>query len=191
VMQARLDDRLKRMEAGSGGRRWLWWPPPEKVLAEGLLARLAAARPADRFDVLVNGEEESTASDCLPANVRTVHLADATASVADVDGIIVAHEVAGGARVALEMSQLLVPLVLGDSEFLRETFDPESAVFARLAGAGCEPVVVLSAALDLLSRLTPGEVRSLLTNAWSLVRDRHSDDAYLLTLADVLGLGDD
>ncbi len=191
VMQARLDDRLKRMAQRSGGHRWLWWPPSGVGPAEGPLARLAAARPADRFDVPVPGGCESPAPGRLPANVRSVGPDDVTALVAEVDGIILAHPSDSSARAALEMTQHLVPLVLWDCEDFREVLDPESAVFAAPAGAGDEPDGVLSGALDLLSQMSPGEVGTFLERAWSLVRERHSEDAYLLELAGVLGLGDD
>jgi len=191
VMQARLGDRVKQMAQRADGRHWLWWSPPEVRPADGPLERLAAARPTDRFDVLVRDGEGSPVSGRFPDNVRSVGPDDVAASVAEVDGIILADPSAGSARMILEMSQYLVPLVLWDSEVFREVLDPEAAVFACPAGADDESDVVLSGALDLLSRMGPGEVGNLVSTAWSLVRERHSDEAYLVELSGVLGLGDD
>ncbi len=191
VMQARLGDRMERAAQRADGRHWLWWSPPESGSADGLLERLAAARPTDRFDVLVRDGKERPVRGCLPVNVRAVGPDDVAASVAEVDGIILADPSAGSARMALEMSQYLVPLVLWDSEVFREVLDPEAAVFARPAAADDESDVVLSDALDLLSRMGPGEVGNMVSTAWSLVRERHSDETYLAGLSGVLGLGDD
>ncbi len=191
VMQVRLEDRMKQMAQRSDGRHWLWWSPPEVGPVDGPLERLAAARPTDRFDVLVRDGEGSPDPGSLPANVRSVAPDDVAASVADVDGIILADPSAGSARMALEMSQYLVPLVLWDSEVFREVLDPEAAVFARPAGADDESDVVLSDALDHLARMGPGEVGDLVSTAWSLVRERHSDEAYLVEVSGVLGLGGD
>lgn len=191
VMQARLDDRLQRTGQRSGGRHWLWWAPPEVGPVDGRLERLAAARPADRFDVLARRGEDVPVPGHRSANVRTVGPDDLARSAAGADGIILAHPTAGSARVALEMSQYLVPLVLWDSEVFRDVLDPGAAVFAHPTATGDEPDVALSEALDILARMAPGEVGDLVSSAWSLVRERHSDDAYLLGLAGVLGLGDD
>jgi len=191
VMQDRLVDRMTRMAQRAEGRRWLWWSPPDARSVDGSLERLAAARPTDLFDVLVRDGEERPARDCLPVNVRSVGPDDLATSVTEFDGIILADPSAASARMALEMSQCLVPLVLADAAVLREVLDPDAAVFVRPAGADDGSDVVLSDALDHLSRMGPGEVGDLVSRAWASVRERHSDEAYLVGLCDVLGLGDD
>jgi len=189
VLRVRLEDRMEQMAQRADGRHWLWWSPPGSGYA--LLERVAGARPADRFDVLVRDGDERPVRDSLPVGVRCVGPDDVAASVAEIDGIVLAHPSAGSARMALEMSQYLVPLVLSDAEVFREVLDPGAAVFARPDGVGDESEVALSDALDHLAGLGPDEVGNLVSTAWSLVRDRHSDEAYLVELSGALGLGDD
>lgn len=186
----RLRARRARPSAGGGPKRWAWMSRIEPLKGTAILAALAAARPADIFDVfgLVQADP-ATLGLTRPNIVLHPPMPDVmSADFGAHDGFLFTSLFEGMPNIVLEMSQLAIPLVLADVGGLRGTFDDDAALFVRHGGTAQEGAAAFGSALDRLAAMAPEGVAAMVTAARRQAMDRHAPQAHARAVKEVFAL---
>lgn len=194
VFAARLAARRARIAGRGGGqgqgRRWAWVSRIEPFQGTELLAVLARARPADRFDVFGPVEDRSDArrldlpNIALRGNLPDVAVADFAAH----DGFLFTSLFEGMPNVVLEMSQHAIPMVLAEVGGLRHTFGDDAALFVRHGPDLADSLAGFDRALDRLAGLDAEAAAHMAAAARRQVLARHGPEAHARAVAALFDL---
>ncbi len=187
---ARLSARRARPITPGAGRRWAWVSRVEPYKGTAILAELAKARPADRFDIFGPHQADPHS---LGLGLRNITLKGTLPDVSEADfsaydGFLFTSLFEGMPNVVLEMSQQAIPMVLAEVGGLRGTLDDTAAIFVRHGNNTEESAKAFSAALDRLAALSAEEAASMAAAAHHQVLARHSPEAHAQRVALLFGL---
>ena len=184
----RLISQRKRSLSRRHPYRWLWISRIEPWKGTRILAKIAAMRPFDRFE-LFGPAEQSLASLGLnlPNIVHRGVLKDVpSADLTSYDGFLFTSLFEGMPNVVLELTQHAIPMVLAKVGGIPETFDDRAAC---LVDTGDEEAAVGSfcVALDRLSALSADESEARAVEARRQALQRHSPEAFARNVSKLFG----
>jgi glycosyltransferase involved in cell wall biosynthesis len=188
TFQKRLMSQRKRVLSRKLPYRWLWISRIEPFKGTRILAKVARARPFDRFELFgpAEGSLESLGLD-QPNIIHHGVLKDVSlADLSSYDGFLFTSLFEGMPNVVLEIAQHAVPMVLAKVGGIPYSFD-ERAVFLVETVDEDAAVKAICAALDRLLTLSADECEALAVEARHQALDRHSPDAFKRNVSKLIG----
>ncbi len=177
-MADRIERNLRYRSAGP--RKWLWISRVEPFKGTAILAAIAATRPDETFHVFGPIQGSLAAQKLNRENLvyRGEIRELAAIDLLGFSGFLFTSLSEGMPNIALEMSQLGLPMILADVGGLRDTFGDQGALlvgvdedFDRSAQRFCD-------AMDRLLALSCGQLEAMAWHAYEAVRRRHSLDDF-------------